>query len=272
MPITLDEAYARADRRVAAVRESPTARYGLREDFYREYGFGLGDGLGNAELAFLEWEIERGVLVNPAAPKPGSPWWRAVNEGLLRDGERAREAHQAGLDDQVHDPDVRRWITYLNAPSAVTWYRAHNGTVSSGYLDEVELARRESPVEQQFVNIVLYRVLFAQVMVEGRAFPERALSELASIAANPRLPAVEVLTGAPDFYPKNYPLTPKDVKHVLHRGPGLEELAVDVLDEVLILPHAERIYTYCAQVLAQPRLLELLADGKPVYPPAPVQA
>lgn len=34
----------------------------------------------------MRWQASRGVLNPLHAPQPGSAWWRAVNERLLRDG------------------------------------------------------------------------------------------------------------------------------------------------------------------------------------------
>jgi len=37
-------------------------------------------------LSFMQWQLRRGVLAPLSATRPGSPWWRAVNERILRDG------------------------------------------------------------------------------------------------------------------------------------------------------------------------------------------
>ena len=37
-------------------------------------------------MSFMHWQLRRGVLAPLHASRPGSPWWRAVNERLLRDG------------------------------------------------------------------------------------------------------------------------------------------------------------------------------------------
>ena len=39
-----------------------------------------------AALSFMRWQARRGVLDPLDASPPGSVWWRAVNERLLRDG------------------------------------------------------------------------------------------------------------------------------------------------------------------------------------------
>ena len=37
-------------------------------------------------MSFMRWQLKRGVLAPPHHDRPGSPWWPAVNERLLRDG------------------------------------------------------------------------------------------------------------------------------------------------------------------------------------------
>ena len=39
----------------------------------------------------MGWQLRRGLLNPESGPSPGSPWWRAVNESLLRDTSEARE-------------------------------------------------------------------------------------------------------------------------------------------------------------------------------------
>src|SRR5262249_56006140 len=39
-----------------------------------------------AALSFMRWQAGRGVLDPVEASPPGSAWWRALNERLLRDG------------------------------------------------------------------------------------------------------------------------------------------------------------------------------------------
>ena len=76
---------------VAAVRDDPARRLELAARFYdRRTGRASIRSYRRAELAFMHWQIRRGVLAAPGADRPGSPWWRAVNEGLLRDAWQAR--------------------------------------------------------------------------------------------------------------------------------------------------------------------------------------
>ncbi|MEA2444576.1 MAG: lipoyl-dependent peroxiredoxin, partial [Thermoleophilales bacterium] len=76
-----------AAERVAAARATPIQRLELAA---RSFDCGLSPAdawsrFARSELAFLRHEIARGVLAHSDAERPGSPWWRAVNERLLHD-------------------------------------------------------------------------------------------------------------------------------------------------------------------------------------------
>src|SRR5689334_19275551 len=123
-PLADLEAKARAE--VDAVADDPPGRLALRQAFYAKYGFGtplLPEGYGASELAFLQWEIERGVLA--PVTSGGSRWWRAVNGALLYNAQLAMLVYEA----QLHDPrvsnEVRCWLAYIAKPSAESWYCAH---------------------------------------------------------------------------------------------------------------------------------------------------
>ncbi len=258
---------------VSAVEDDPQGRLKLREDFYQKYGFPTLEhkgkaGFGNSELDFLRWEIKRGVLNPLDAPQPGSPWWRKVNADFLY------QSTLAGLiADQFPDTtdtpiDTGLWLPYIRKPGSQTWYRAHNNSIVGGYLRRIPEALRESWAEQQFMNIVLYRVLYAQAMVEGASF---ALGELGRVLANPKLPAVDLLVEIPDFYPQHYPLSPQDIQNILGKGHHLIDIVVDILDEAFILPNLDELYRRTAQWNQQPALRTLEYRGTPVYPnPHPV--
>src|SRR5260370_8161855 len=71
---------------VAAVRDDPARRLELAARFYdRRIGRVSIRAYRRAEMAFMRWQVRRGVLAAPSADRPGSPWWRAVNEDLLPD-------------------------------------------------------------------------------------------------------------------------------------------------------------------------------------------
>ena len=71
---------------VAAVRDDPARRLGLASRFYNDRPGRVSiRAYRRAELAFMRWQVGRGVLAPPDGEQPGSEWWRSVNEGLLRD-------------------------------------------------------------------------------------------------------------------------------------------------------------------------------------------
>lgn len=272
------ELAAEAQRQVAAVADDPEGRLRLRMAFYRR--FGDADGLraagrlradlpdaefgwGRSELDFLRWEIRRGVL-NPrdgSRGAPGSPWWRAVNASFLVDGQLAALGHDAGLDPAGAPPPARAWLAYIGAPGEGSWYRAHNTSIVAGYDTARATAEVEARPEQIFVNMVLYRLLFAQGMVEGVEF-----AALGRFLADPELPSVDAMVHLPDFYPDHYPLSRADVRHVMHRGHGMEEATAICLDEVLIHPQLVRLYAAAARWNEAPELAQWVQAGEPVYP------
>jgi hypothetical protein len=256
----LEELAKQALRTVESVSNDPEARYERRAIFYDKYGvIPGGAGYGNSELAFMRWEIDRGVL---APPPRGSAWWRAVNASLLYDAELASLIHEGGRA-VAAPPGSQRWLDYIDNPNEGSWYRAHNGSIANGYLTQVAAALAEEDGEQRFMNIVLYRVLFAEAMVSGATF----LGVLGRVLGNPILPAVNLIVDIKDFYPRHYPLTREDIRNLKGRGDSIFDLAVRLFDEDLILPEATHVYGHAASSLNLPELSQLVRDGKPVYPP-----
>lgn len=268
MPVTFAELEQTARAKVAAVRDSPQGRYELRRQFYEEFA-GRWPNIpsdGSSELAFLRWEIARGVLNPLDHPRcPGSPWWRAVNEDLLYAATLAGLIHDSAFAfaDTVSAP-VAFWLRYLKEQTSVAWYRAHNAAIVTGYLHRTQEALQENLSEQVFVNIVLYRVLYAQTLVESNT--QTLLGKLERILGSPRLSGVDFIVHLPDFYPQHYPLTSDDIDHILEKGHSLEEEGVVILDHCIIIPELAKLYDFAADCLDIPQLRSLLSDGKPVYP------
>ncbi|MGD0677124.1 MAG: hypothetical protein ABSC94_17045 [Polyangiaceae bacterium] len=260
--IDLDLLMRQALQNIDAVSDDPEARYRLCARFYAKYGHSWdgGFGYGNSELAFIRWEIKRGVLA-PLGASPGSVWWRSVNEALLFDAELAALIHES--DPSVDSPaDVRRWLDYIKTPSAQTWYLAHNGSVVSAYLKNIDAARAELDGEQLFMNIVLYRLLYAGALSSRTG----AFAPFDHLLADPALPAVNVLVGIREFYPTRYPLTRADVRVLRGRGDSLLDRAVRIFDDGIILPEDTALYARAAVQLGIPELDGLLRNGRPMYP------
>ena len=105
---------------VAAVRHDPALRLHLTSSFYDDQPHRVSiRPYRRAELAFMRWQVRRGVLASPQSSRPGSQWWRSVNESLLRD---AWEAHRlaAGRPGPASKPAVLRRVDFLGNPCART--------------------------------------------------------------------------------------------------------------------------------------------------------
>jgi hypothetical protein len=159
-------AAAWADQQVTAVRDDPAGRLALMQRCY--YGpFGKAPRhlpYRRAATSFMRWQLQRGVLQAPFSDRPGSPWWRAVNERILRDGCEA-----VGLSGDLPGPTSSRtvdhWLSFADYPTSRAWYRAHNGSVVAAYIEHRDLAEAENAAERFFMNVVLCRVLYTHALV-----------------------------------------------------------------------------------------------------------
>jgi hypothetical protein len=263
---SLDALAAIARRDVDALSNDPEARYAMRAAFYRRWGkSGDGDvGIGRSELDFMRWEITRGVL----DASSGSAWWRRVNARLIYDARLAELIVDRAPSLDPGTPAARRWLEFMRSTDAASWarlwYRAHDASIVSGYLDAIDEARAEPSSERFFVNVVLYRLLYAEALVEGVA-----LGLLGRVLADPRMPSVEALLDLPGYYPAHYPMTNDELRDLVHRGHSLSADLLDVvLDDVLILPELDTLYARAAEWLDLPALTTLAVNGRPRYPAA----
>jgi hypothetical protein len=135
----------------------------------------------------MRWQLQRGVLQPPSSDRPGSPWWRAVNERILRDGCEA-VALSGDLPGPASSRTVDHWLSFADYPTARAWYRAHNGSVVAAYLEHRGLAEAEGAAERFFMNVVLCRVLYTHALV---AAPRISLGWLRPLAPS----SVGPLTG-----------------------------------------------------------------------------
>ncbi|EUA52458.1 hypothetical protein I553_2645 [Mycobacterium xenopi 4042] len=89
----------------------------------------------------MKWQLRRGLLNPPDAPTRGSSWWRAMNERLLYDG---CEAHALafGNPGSPSSPSVAALLQFIRRPTAASWYRAHNMSLVTAYLQHEHLASR----------------------------------------------------------------------------------------------------------------------------------
>jgi hypothetical protein len=154
-------------------------------------------------------------------------------------------------------------MDYIVSPAPATWYRAHNASIVAGYLAFQQLATKEERTEQSFVNIVLYRLLFAQAMVEGARF---AFPWLGKILANPDGFAVDVIVDLHEMYPRKYPLTTAEFFGAFDSVHNMEEFLDELLDDVFVGTEVKKLYAVAAEWNAQPELPTLLSGHVPAYP------
>jgi hypothetical protein len=259
--VTRQTAVDTAAARVAAVRDRPDARLALMRELYEVPARADRGHLPyrQAASAFMGWQLRRGLL-NPAdGATPGSPWWRAINERLLRDGWEAR-ALAFGQPGAPSSPAVAATLEFIRRPSAQRWYRAHNVSVVAAYLENQHLAARESRVERFFINLVLMRVLYAHALV---ASPRLALGWLALAGrplGDPRLGMTGIFLSLSRVLPDRYPLG-ENLAPYLRAEHGIAHL----LDVGVIQPRLERLYDWSACELAIPALRRLLDGQTPCY-------
>ena len=258
--MTDSSAAGRAEEAVARVRDDPEGRLELMRRLY-ESSAGNTPHLPyrRAAVAFMRWQLRRGVLSPPGAERPGSPWWRALNEGLLRDTAEARFL-VAGAPGTPSSPAVDAVIDFIHEPSAAGWYRAHNCSIAHGYLAHRELAEDEGRVERFFLNVVLLRVLYAHAL--GGA-PRTALGWLGPIApalGDPRLGTTAIFLSLSRILPDRYPLE-DDVAPYLSG----EQTLGRVLDKGIIQPRLRVLYDWAATELGLPGVAGLLVDDAPAY-------
>ena len=202
-----------AERMVAEVRDDPTARIRLAADTYALRGVSRPyRPYRRAVIAFMRWQQARGVLNaldlrrTPGA-RGGGPstticcatrwkrsfWWsvRTVSR---------------------RDPSVQHWVDFFRAPSARSWYLAHNASVVGGYLTHSDLAALESRAERFFMNVVLVRVLFAHALVLDADLALGRFAFVARLVGHPRARGPQALLSMKDVLPVSYPIDKLEVQ------------------------------------------------------------
>jgi hypothetical protein len=254
-------ALVRAEAQVAAVRDDPAARLALMARVFRgPTGYAPRHlPFGRAALSFMRWQARRGVLNPLDASPPGSVWWRAINERLLRDGCET-VALLGGMAGEPSSQALRLWLEFAARPTARNWYRAHNASIVGAYLEHRGSAETESAPERFFMNVALLRVLYAHSLV---ATPRLALGRLAPLGrflGDPRLGMAGAFLSLGRVLPNRYPLD-----HHVERYIADEQRLGRMLDYAVIVPRLQRLYEWSAEELAEPCVLELVRDGNPIY-------
>jgi hypothetical protein len=207
----------------------------------------------------MGWQLRRGLLNPLDHERPGSPWWRAVNERLLRDTCEAR-LRILGHEGPASSASVEPSVAFARQPSSRSWYLAHNITIVSAYLDHRDLAERENRVERFFINLVLIRLLYAHALV---ASPRLALAWLAPIArwlGDPRRAMTGIFLSVSRVLPNLYPLERELDGYIAD-----EHTVGRLLDLGVIAPRLTELYRWSADELRLPEITDLIRDATPAY-------
>lgn len=231
----------------SSIYDEPTGRRSQRPRFRR------------AALAFTRWMAVRGVLNAPASARPGSDWWRAMNDRLLRDSCEAF-GRATGRPGSASTDTVDHWIAFIDQPTAQTWYRAHNASIVAAYLDHRDLAARENRVERFFLNVVLTRVLYAHALVAAPRLALGGVARCGPILGDPRRGTVDLFLAMGRVLPDSYPADGQLQDYL-----QLEHRLGRVLDYAVIIPRLRPLYDWSARELDRPELSALLVDEAPAY-------
>jgi hypothetical protein len=252
---------------VARVRDDPDGRLRLMLALYE------GGGIRShhrryrrATVAFMRWQLRRGLLAPVGGSSPGSAWWRAANESLLRDIAEARLL-AAGTPGEPSSPSVRAVIDFIGRPSAASWYRAHNKSIARAYLANRDLAAREDRIERFFLNVVLSRVLYAHALVAAPALALGWLRPMARPLGDPRIGTIGIFLSLSRTVPNHYPLG-EDVAPFVADENGFGRF----LDLGIIQPRLRALYDWSAAELDEPDLAQLLVGDIPAYAWDPADA
>jgi hypothetical protein len=257
VPTAAQDALAKVSR----VRDDPDARLALMR---RLYSGQAGHAMTHlpyrrAAVAFMAWQLRRGLLRPLHGPRPGSRWWRAVNERLARDGWEAR-ALVDGHDRAGATTSAFPSVEFIREPTARNWYRAHNASIVAAYQEHRDLAEQESRTERFFINLVLMRVLYAHALVSA---PRLALGWLAPVApalGDPRVRMTGIFLSFSRILPDTYPLGDEVERYV-----AIEHQLGRLLDVGVIQPRLRQLYDWSAAELGRPDVRDLLAEDVPCY-------
>jgi hypothetical protein len=130
----------------------------------------------------------------------------------------------------------------------------------SGYLEHRNLAETENAPERFFMNVALVRVLYAHVLVGAPSLALGPLAPLGRVLGDPRLGMAGLFLSLGRVVPNLYPLDLEVERYI-----AAEHRLGRLLDYAVIAPRLQRVYGWSAQELDEPRLLELVRDGNPIY-------
>jgi hypothetical protein len=128
-------------------------------------------------------------------------------------------------------------MSFIADPHRRTWYRAHNATIVSAYLENRDLAEQENAAERFFLNVVLLRVLYAHALVSAPRLALGLLAGIGPVLGDPRLAFAGVFLSLSRIVPYSYPLE-RDLQEYIAE----ENLFGQMLDYGIILPRLQRLF------------------------------
>jgi hypothetical protein len=151
-------------------------------------------------------------------------------------------------------------MSFIATPTPRTWYRAHNFSIVSAYLENRDLAELESKPERFFLNVALLRVLFAHALVAAPGLSLGRSAMLAPLLGDPRLGMAGAFLSLRRVLPNHYPLDGEVEAYLV-----AENRLGRMIDYGVIGPRLQALYEWSARELAVPELRELVRDGSPIY-------
>jgi hypothetical protein len=110
------------------------------------------------------------------------------------------------------------------------------------------------------MNVALVRVLYAHALAGAPRLALGAFAPLGRVLGDPRLGMAGAFLSFRRVLPNRYPLA-----HDVERYIADEHHLGRMLDYAVIAPRLQRLYDWSAHELGEPRLLELVRDGNPIY-------
>lgn len=111
------------------------------------------------------------------------------------------------------------------------------------------------------MDVTLARLLCVHALVVK---PKLALGRLAAVGrlvADPRWLGTDLFLSRQNIWPTQYPLTGMSIDEILEAT----SYAGRLIDYGVILPRMQTLYAFAAADLNQPRLLDLVRNGYPIY-------
>jgi hypothetical protein len=110
------------------------------------------------------------------------------------------------------------------------------------------------------MNVALGRVLYSHALVEAPSLALGPFAPLGRLLGDPRLGMAGAFLSLRRVLPNRYPLA-FDVERYI----ADEQRLGRMLDYAVIVPRLQRLYEWSAEKLSEPRLLDLVHDGNPIY-------